>query len=147
MLVRTSKFKEVLERVETISLDDWAKTQIPSPNIIFLKIDTEGNDINVLRGARNLLDMKRIQVVFFENNKMQFQIGSSIYKTVEFLAERGYNTYLFGQVQLLKLTGLCKKSSVFSYTTTSNSVAIEAGSDLEKNIVKGYRQQRIHHRI
>lgn len=44
-------------KVETISLDEWIKNgKLPFPN--FLKIDVEGAEFSVLKGAQNLLKEK-----------------------------------------------------------------------------------------
>jgi FkbM family methyltransferase len=48
-------------RVETVRLDDYlADRRLPTPK--FTKLDTEGAEINILKGARRLLDSEAIIV-------------------------------------------------------------------------------------
>lgn len=55
----------VAHAVEVTTLDRFADAQ-GLGRVAFLKIDTEGHDINVLRGARGLLDAGRVDVIQFE---------------------------------------------------------------------------------
>jgi FkbM family methyltransferase len=55
------------EQVQTITLDDYA-SQADLEHITLVKIDTEGHDLAVLRGARELLTQHRISFVQFEYN-------------------------------------------------------------------------------
>jgi hypothetical protein len=166
LLSRGSDYSSVLEEVPTITLKHFAKTELgDSATIAFLKIDTEGNDYKVLVGAQELLEAKTVDVIFFENNAMQSDIGASLYKTVLYLKSVGcesqychtyeesfshnhlftnvlrsrrYNAYLFGSKLLLKLTDLCGESHVFQSTATTNVVALSANSGVEKSIVQIY---------
>ncbi|MGQ0739696.1 MAG: FkbM family methyltransferase [Bacteroidota bacterium] len=51
--------------VPLVTLDQYVQEKGIDPDLI--KIDTEGNEINVLRGARNLLQ-KKMPLVIFESN-------------------------------------------------------------------------------
>lgn len=55
------------EMVPTITLDSYAAGS-GVPGFAIVKIDTEGHDLAVLRGARGLLAERRISVVQFEYN-------------------------------------------------------------------------------
>jgi FkbM family methyltransferase len=55
------------EEVPTRTLDDYAGNS-GLERIAFVKIDAEGHDLAVLRGARRLLDTQRITVMQFEYN-------------------------------------------------------------------------------
>lgn len=50
-------------------LDDFAKTE-NIDFIDFLKIDAEGNELNILKGARRLLANKSIRCIQFEFGKI-----------------------------------------------------------------------------
>lgn len=74
-----SVYKDVFEHIyecptksiaiKIISLDDFiAKYNIDS--IDFLKIDTEGDDFNVLQGAKDAISNNKIKIIQFEFNKM-----------------------------------------------------------------------------
>ena len=59
----------VSERIPAETLDGFCRShQIAS--IHFLKIDTEGHEMEVLRGAQELLEQKRLYAVQFEFNEM-----------------------------------------------------------------------------
>jgi len=59
-------------------------------NVSFLKIDTEGHDYFVLRGARGLLRQQRIDVLQFECNATWRASGTNIFGPAGFLAQHGY---------------------------------------------------------
>jgi FkbM family methyltransferase len=61
----------------------------PSDDIFILKIDTEGHDVNVLLGAKQLLQEKRITFVIFETftNSLTKQL-------VEHMAAHGYLCFI-----------------------------------------------------
>ncbi|HEY4786111.1 MAG TPA: FkbM family methyltransferase [Bacteroidales bacterium] len=63
-------------------------------NIDFIKIDTEGNDFNVLLGAKQLLKDKRIRAIQFEYNDSWRYAGHTIIDAINFLNETDYLTYL-----------------------------------------------------
>ena len=58
----------VAEAVNMTTLDEYAD-QVGLRQITLLKIDTEGNDMAVLRGAQKLLSSQRVSVVQFEYNR------------------------------------------------------------------------------
>lgn len=83
-----------LESVKIETLDDFCLEHEIS-HIGFLKIDTEGNDLNVLRGGKQILSQQRIDVVQVEAgmnpaNKRQVPYNS----LCNFLEARNY--LLFG---------------------------------------------------
>jgi FkbM family methyltransferase len=55
------------EEVPTLTLDDYAGNA-GLERIAFIKIDAEGHDLAVLRGARKLFDAQRIMIAQFEYN-------------------------------------------------------------------------------
>ncbi|MEI8105098.1 MAG: FkbM family methyltransferase [Actinomycetes bacterium] len=66
---------------------DWS-------NIDFVKIDSEGFDLHVLRGASGLLAGQRIGIVQFEYNRQWMHAGSTLTAARAFLAQHGYDVYL-----------------------------------------------------
>jgi hypothetical protein len=86
----------------------------------FLKVDAEGFDLHVLRGAANLLSSRRIGIVQFEYNAPWARAGSTLAAAYALLESSGYKVFL------LKPTGLFELNynlygEYFSY---SNFVAI-----------------------
>lgn len=72
-------------KVDIISLDNWVERHDIKPNII--KIDTEGFELNVLRGARKTISESNAAIVF-ETNKGQER--SDLYNEFKLL---GYDIY------------------------------------------------------
>jgi FkbM family methyltransferase len=77
------------ERVSTITLDSYA-AQAGVARFALVKIDTEGHDLTVLRGARALLAGHRIAVVQFEYNHRWVFARAFLRDAFEFLGDLGY---------------------------------------------------------
>jgi len=95
-----SLYKEVIEvfhrskstahKVHAINLDQFAKTS--SLEIIeLLKIDTEGNELNVLNGFREHLISGKINAIHFEFNEMN--VASRVFFRDFWLLLQGYHLY------------------------------------------------------
>jgi FkbM family methyltransferase len=79
--------------VAAVSLDDLAaRSELPH-RVGFLKIDTEGHDLAVLRGAAGL-DCEVISVEFWGERHPLGRSPSPASDMVRLLAERGYDSYL-----------------------------------------------------
>ena len=82
------------ELVETSTLDDFFESQKMS-HISYLKIDTEGGDLDVLIGAANLLNMKSIDFVEVESGMNSTNQSHVPFENLKrFLENQGYS--LFG---------------------------------------------------
>lgn len=79
----------VTEAVTTTTLDEYAE-QASLKHITLLKVDTEGNDMAVLRGARALLSGQRISVVQFEYNRWWVYARSFLRDAFDFVQPLGY---------------------------------------------------------
>lgn len=77
------------EDVSTITLDSYA-AQAGVARFALVKIDTEGHDLTVLRGARALLAEHRIAVVQFEYNHRWVFARAFLRDAFEFLGDLGY---------------------------------------------------------
>jgi FkbM family methyltransferase len=77
------------ETVATITLDSYA-ARSGVPRFALVKIDTEGHDLTVLRGARTMLAEHRIAVVQFEYNHRWVFARAFLRDAFEFLADLGY---------------------------------------------------------
>src|SRR5208283_2752517 len=77
------------ERVEVMRLDHFCERNMIR-EIDFLKIDTEGHDLEVLRGAEGLLSSKRVAAVFVEtafsagNNQVRLAHFASFLEPLDF---------------------------------------------------------------
>jgi FkbM family methyltransferase len=77
------------ETVPTVTLDSYA-VRSGIPRFVLVKIDTEGHDLTVLRGARTLLAGHRIAVVQFEYNHRWVFARSFLRDAFDFLTGLGY---------------------------------------------------------
>lgn len=95
-------------------------SRLDIPRIDFLKIDTEGNDFFVLRGAANLLRAQAIGVIQFEYGSGWILSGSTLLCAVRFLESFGYSVFA------LKPEGLVKFQPAYlgEYFGYSNFVAL-----------------------
>jgi FkbM family methyltransferase len=91
--------------------------------IDFLKIDAEGYDLQVLRGAGNCLREKLIGVIQFEYNAPWTESSSTLASAISYLNGFGYPVYL------LKRDGLYEfeYQAYGEYYRYSNFVAIAPG--------------------
>jgi len=80
------------------SLISLGKHNVAIDRIFVLKIDTEGHDYQVLKGAANLLEQKRIDFVVFETTLI-----SLLKSTVEFMSSKNYECYFIGPNKLVPL--------------------------------------------
>ena len=88
--------------------------------IDFLKIDAEGYDFHVLRGASNLLCQERIGIIQFEYNSPWALVGSTLGSALRFLNSFGYKIFLLKETGLFEL----RYEIYGEYFEYSNFVAI-----------------------
>jgi FkbM family methyltransferase len=79
------------EDVRTTTLDDYAERAGLDGKIALVKIDTEGHDLTVLRGARGLLAGQRITVLQFEYNQRWIYARTFLRDAFELLVPLGYS--------------------------------------------------------
>ena len=80
-------------RVVSVSTLDQEVAILGWDNVSMLKIDAEGHDFFVLRGARDLLSKKRIDFIQFECNSAWNAVGVSIVAAASYLEGLGYRMY------------------------------------------------------
>jgi FkbM family methyltransferase len=85
-----------------------------------LKIDVEGYDFHVLRGAKHLLERVAVGLVQFEYNRPWASAGSTLSAAMSYLNSFGYQVYLLRSTGLHRLD-YERYGEFFSYT---NFVAI-----------------------
>lgn len=86
--IHKSESKEIL--VDIIRLDDFANEH-GIKEIDLLKIDTEGNELNVLKGCETLIKSKNVKIIHFEFNDMNIVSRTFFKDFYEFL--EGYIFY------------------------------------------------------
>jgi FkbM family methyltransferase len=78
-----------IERVRVETMDAWAERH-GVRHVMMVKIDTEGNDVRVLRGAARLLAAGEIELAQFEYNHRWIPGRSFLKDVFDFLGPLGY---------------------------------------------------------
>jgi hypothetical protein len=87
-----------VERIQVNTLDDYCHMHHIS-KIDFLKIDTEGYEINVLKGAMQMMRKEAISLIYCETGFQQSNKCNTYFpELTEFLASQNY--YFFGLYQV-----------------------------------------------
>lgn len=88
--ISNDAFNKNLVNVNSVSLDSYFE-DILTTQIEILKIDTEGADYLVLKGAENLLKNKKIKHIFWEENTFRSNLlGLKPYQSIPYLEEMNY---------------------------------------------------------
>jgi FkbM family methyltransferase len=126
--------RDAIEKLVNITTLDDEASKHGLTQIDFLKIDTEGYDLHVLKGAENLLSHQNIGVVQFEYNRNWVNAGSTLRHAINFLESFGYRVFL------LKANGMYQFQYDWygEYYEYSNFVAVSSKfSWLEEKLLKG----------
>ena len=108
-----------------------------STPILVLKIDTEGFDGHVLKGAEATLRSGRVKVVSFEYNaKWRSAPPHSLQSTVELLSGEGYNCYMITDTHLVPLYGEWWDGA-YEFWWWSNAACFKSCS-VEERVVVAY---------
>ncbi|MDJ1168126.1 FkbM family methyltransferase [Roseofilum sp. BLCC_M154] len=119
-LVKGASNSNAIEKTIEVTTIDIELERLNWEYVDFLKIDAEGYDLKVIRGAYKFLHAQKIGVVQFEYNLPWKHAESTLFSAISLLNSCGY------QVFLLKGTGLYTMSydiygEYFSY---SNFIAV-----------------------
>ena len=85
---RIKGFSEI--DVKTQTLDNFCLSQ-KIENIDVLKIDTEGNDLNVLKGAKKLLSENKIKVIYTEISDTKINFKEKEKSTIDILNDYNFD--------------------------------------------------------
>ena len=78
-----------VEETDAATVDDYCEEN-RIENIDLLKIDVEGAELQVMKGARKMLEAKRIKCLTFEFGQTTFDMGNRPAEIENFLAEMNY---------------------------------------------------------
>ena len=106
--------------VQCVSLDSFCSNH-GIPKINFLKIDTEGSELDVLQGAKAMLRSGKIDVVQFEYGGTFLDAGISMSRIFEFLTGFGYRLFRIVPKGLIYISEWRNALETFRY---SNYAAI-----------------------
>lgn len=113
----TSRKSSQGEKVKVVTLDEFAmKNKIKKINV--LKVDTEGAELQVFLGAKNLLKEQQVEVILFEVNQNISSFGATINELLIFLEKQGLQLFEFSNGKLKRI-----KSTQFVFKKTTNLVA------------------------
>ena len=95
--------EEVSAAIELVTLDGWLETYSKRDQIGFAKIDVEGNELNVLRGAKTFLS-RQAPVLEVELNPDAPGSSRGVFlSTTTFLKDFGYRAFVAEKGHLTKL--------------------------------------------
>lgn len=118
-LNRVTDLKQSTEKDEVIEIDLKNIDSLYSDKEIDIcKIDTEGLEFKVLKGAENLLIEKKIKFIFFECGSTFLAKGYELKEVLKYLAGVGYNTYAIRDGKLTKLETSYNEHHVDDYMAT-----------------------------
>jgi hypothetical protein len=86
----TRGFQHKTCRVLLTTLDDWLEIRDFSEPIDYLKIDTEGHEFAVLRGAAHTLQSHRVKFIQFEYGGCWYESQTRLVEVVRYLDAFGY---------------------------------------------------------
>ncbi len=115
---KVKDFSEI--SVQTQTLDNFCLEKKIN-NIDVLKIDTEGNELNVLKGAKNLLEQNKINIIYTEISETKKNFAEKEKNIINFL-----NSYDFELKKKYKiksfsiLSGLKASDNLFINKTLKN---------------------------
>jgi len=84
-----------LKRVKLLSLDDFLASRQETPCIKLLKIDAEGFDCSIIRGAKNFIREVRPVITFEYNRDNMTALGEMGLDTLATLAGLGYSSVAY----------------------------------------------------
>lgn len=92
-------------KIPSITLDRYI-TENNIKQVAILKIDVEGSEMKVLKGAEKSIRNKKIKKILIELNKNNQFFGSSNQKIIAWLKKQQYRVYLFEEDKIKKLTNV-----------------------------------------
>jgi FkbM family methyltransferase len=125
----------VSQKVRTVKIDDYLKNQKIKDYFLFLKIDVEGNEFEVIKSALNMIK-KNSPIIIIEFSKYNFLEKNENYKFFnQFLKKFNYNIYSVNNKkmkpeEILKMVRTLTKR----HETIGNYFLIKSGSK-EENIL------------
>ncbi len=128
-----SNAKSIKKNVSVTTIDLLFKN-FGLNKIDYLKIDVEGYDFHVLKGAVKCLEEKKIKFIQFEYNSPWAKTGSTLFNAIIFLKNFNYNVYILRSEGLYNFN-YDRYGEFFRY---SNFFAVsKTNVHLIENLIKG----------
>lgn len=90
-------------------------SELKIDHIDFLKIDTEGNELSVLHGLEDLLNVNFVKCIQFEFNEMNVYSRVFFKDFYDLLSNRGYHIYRLSSNKLIKIEYYDTLHEVFKF--------------------------------
>lgn len=84
--------------VQSITLDTYLENH-GIKHIAYMKIDVEGFELHVFKGAKGLLENKKVDIIQLEINQQLNNAGTKLNDLLFFLENYGYNLYSYETVR------------------------------------------------
>jgi len=126
--------------IEVKQLDDVLDSEFPGQNIIikFIKIDTEGNDSNVIKGLSRHLNLTKY-IIFECSDCLDDIRGPGVLNPmkdiVDFLSSKGFDTYRIGTKKMLKVNDEYWNQVYEDVKFWSNCFSLRKDDDLIKLLI------------
>ena len=126
----------VSQKVKTIKIDDYLKNKKIKDYFLFIKIDVEGNEFEVIKSALNIIK-KNSPIIIIEFSKYNFLEKNENYKFFnQFLKKFNYNIYSVNNKkmkpeEILKMVRTLTKG----HETIGNYFLIKSGSKDENILI------------
>ena len=98
--------------IELDTLDNFCSDKISVIN--FLKIDTEGHELNVMKGAKNLINQNRVEIIQLEFNEMNI-VSKVFLKDFYDLLSHKFNFYRLLKDGMVALGNYTSLNEIFRY--------------------------------
>jgi FkbM family methyltransferase len=125
-LVPSGNLPEVHSEQVVVRTVDSCCAELNIQEITLLKIDTEGNDFHILRGAKDMIAGRHIKVIQFEYGEFWSRAGVTLDYCLSWLLHYQYRTYLL-TADRLKIFEYSKWGEFLGY---SNFVALAPSIEL-----------------
>jgi FkbM family methyltransferase len=88
---------DAVRRIVKTTTVDSSLAEHGMSDVDFMKIDIEGFDLYALRGARKLINERRVGIIQFEYNESWLGSGSTIHGAVDLLTKGGMEVFLLNR--------------------------------------------------
>jgi len=129
--VRNAPDREQVE-VHGVSLDIWSE-RTPLEAIRAIKIDVEGAELAVLRGAKRILRDMRPVLVLEMSEPLLMQSGASAAMIEELLRAHKYRLYRFSEGPLLPWSSVGRDESVDCVAVPEEYATVQGHADRTRN--------------
>lgn len=146
---------QIIYNVNVTTLDNEFHTNIISPISLlnnhhsnnnkslyfdFVKIDTEGFDLSVIRGMRSLLEEKRVNFIVHECHEYMSRANHTLKDAQDFFDMVDFDNFYLSHEYLIMLTGGLYTPEYEDIKYLRNCLAVRRNFTLGKRLLSNYKQ-------